>query len=1236
MAGDDVTIVITAQNGQAVRAMRDTSGHLRDMRGRFVAEGQAMSGAMNRVSSSTDGAKTSMAALKGSIIPLAAAAAPLAASFVPIAAKAGGAALAVGVFGAAVAGQAGSLKEAASAQKAYTDAVAKNGRGSKEAAEAQRAVAASFASMPAGTARAAVGLQSLKDSFQDWSDEISGFTMKPVTKSFAVLEQVIPKLTPMATGAADQLNRLVNVAGGAVASPGFDALSEKVSTFANESLAKAVTGVINFSDALASGEADGPIKAFMDYAQQNGPALKETMTTVGDAVVTLVEAAADAGPGMLTLVNAAAGLVAALPPELVTILMQTAVGLKAVSMAGAAVAAVTSSRAAANLTGFVRSAQFGGVGPAIAGVTQRMSTLQKVGGSLGVLGAVALGINELAKKARGAPPDVDKLTDSLKELSASGKWSGELKNTFGDMDGFVDKLGKLRSESDGMEKAKPFLAFTGLGAFADTAVTKIDDLVRGTESLGATKDDFKSFDEAFASMAKAGYGDQAADQFEAFKKAALDSGMSLKEFKSAFPEYQSAVAGLKAEQELTAQSMGIFGQASLDTSAKLEAQQKSADGLRASILALNDVNRSAYDAQIGFEEGLDNLTASFKEHGATLNLDTEAGRANATAMSAAAAAQDEMIATGLAAGESLGSMVGKSDELRESMMRLATDAFDGNKAKATEYVNTLLGVPSEVKTLIKAEKDEAISGLHAVQSAIEATPGAKSIKVDALNGAAIAALEAVGLKTKRLPDGRTLVTTSNGQSLGAIGAVSSALSRLNGRTASTYVTTYYSYKGKNIAGLSAGRMATGGVVRGPGTDTSDDVPIMASNDEFVVNAKSSRAHRRLLEAINEDRLPRFAKGGSVTKSERDARKELSGFTSLSYFGRNAGFKNNEFIKGTTQADSVSALVSTMNQMSSLIKRSSHGKTEQRALRAIGADGSGNPLFRYQRNLESVNKSLEKAKDKLDKLKDSAASLSSSVKSGIISGANITKGASGDGQVTINTLLSQMTGSAANSKQFSGMLASLKKKGLSGDLISQIGEAGIEGGGMETAAAILGGGKNEIKKLNDLQKQIVSAAGAAGKVTADAMYGAGIKATEGLVKGLQKDQDKIEAQMMKIAKSMEKAIKKALGIKSPSKVMEPVGEFAMQGVEVGWEKRLTKGNTMLSGKTPAWASMLNTPQGGVGAVRRTAVPSGAAGGDRPIVLNVSLAEREFGQIWVDVGRKQVSTRGGLKATLGGMD
>src|SRR5688500_19629395 len=53
--------------------------------------------------------------------------------------------------------------------------------------------------------------------------------------------------------------------------------------------------IIRFSTALAEGDANGPVKAFMDYAAQNGPALRETMSAVGAAVSTLATAAADAG-----------------------------------------------------------------------------------------------------------------------------------------------------------------------------------------------------------------------------------------------------------------------------------------------------------------------------------------------------------------------------------------------------------------------------------------------------------------------------------------------------------------------------------------------------------------------------------------------------------------------------------------------------------------------------------------------------------------------------------------------------------------------------------------------------------------------------------------------------------------------------------------------------------------------------------------------------------------------------
>jgi hypothetical protein len=55
--------------------------------------------------------------------------------------------------------------------------------------------------------------------------------------------------------------------------------------------------------------------------------------------------------------------------------------------------------------------------------------------------------------------------------------------------------------------------------------------------------------------------------------------------------------------------------------------------------------------------------------------------------------------------------------------------------------------------------------------------------------------------------------------------------------------------------------ASGGQIRGPGTGTSDSIPAMLSDGEFVVNAKSTKQHRGLLEHINGDGLTGFMRGG---------------------------------------------------------------------------------------------------------------------------------------------------------------------------------------------------------------------------------------------------------------------------------------------------------------------------------------------------------------------------------------
>ncbi len=64
--------------------------------------------------------------------------------------------------------------------------------------------------------------------------------------------------------------------------------------------------------------------------------------------------------------------------------------------------------------------------------------------------------------------------------------------------------------------------------------------------------------------------------------------------------------------------------------------------------------------------------------------------------------------------------------------------------------------------------------------------------------------------------------------------------------------------------VAAKKMAQGGFVSGPGTSTSDSIPALLSDGEFVVNARSTQLFKPLLTAINDaGALPQFAVGGMV-------------------------------------------------------------------------------------------------------------------------------------------------------------------------------------------------------------------------------------------------------------------------------------------------------------------------------------------------------------------------------------
>ncbi|MFE0844915.1 coiled-coil domain-containing protein [Streptomyces rochei] len=435
----------------------------------------------------------------------------------------------------------------------------------------------------------------------------------------------------------------------------------------------------------------------------------------------------------------------------------------------------------------------------------------------------------------------------------------------------------------------------------------------------------------------------------------------------------------------------------------------------------------------------------------------------------------------------------------------------------------------------------------------------------------------------------------------------------------------------------------GGLVEGPGGPRSDSIfatfpsgaSAMVSDTEYVVQSSAVKKYGLpVLDALNRGTLK--LAGGGVTKSEAKARKDTQHLLSVSRFGQMAGWRHSEIRNALGDPGSVESLVTALSDWRSNIQKATHGRTESNLLRQL--DATGKKLFAYQKNLDKASSSLQKSKDRMDDLRQAFSRLRESVMNNVLANSNITKSATAeDGRVTINTILSQMTGNAAQAKQFETALKTLQKKGLAGSLIEQIAEAGIQGGGLETAQALLGADLGQIMQLNKLQSQIIGSAAGAGSTAADAVYGSQIRGQEKLIAAWDRTVKSLKGSMDKLAAAMEKSVERAWRGKATGGIIG--GSAATGGARGSWTLvgehepelvRLPFGSRVYSGpdtrrmQQQAWASMLNTPRG----AGRPA-SSARGGAVQPIVVHqtITLDGRVVAQQIFDPLRKEVAIRGG---------
>ncbi len=174
--------------------------------------------------------------------------------------------------------------------------------------------------------------------------------------------------------------------------------------------------------------------------------------------------------------------------------------------------------------------------------------------------------------------------------------------------------------------------------------------------------------------------------------------------------------------------------------------------------------------------------------------------------------------------------------------------------------------------------------------------------------------------------------------------------------------------------------------------------------------------------------------------------------------------------------------------------------------------------------------------------------------------------SATGETKLATYIADLKKQVEDTKKFSNAIQRLRDLGLNDETYKDLLATGTSA--LPFVESLLAGGKRSVDEVNKLGKELDAAGAALGKNASSELYQAGVDAAAGLVKGLQNQQKNIEKEMDKIASFMIKAIKKALGIKSPSKEFAKIGEFSVDGLVQGLSgsMKVVEKSTELLGQT----------------------------------------------------------------------
>lgn len=207
------------------------------------------------------------------------------------------------------------------------------------------------------------------------------------------------------------------------------------------------------------------------------------------------------------------------------------------------------------------------------------------------------------------------------------------------------------------------------------------------------------------------------------------------------------------------------------------------------------------------------------------------------------------------------------------------------------------------------------------------------------------------------------------------------------------------------------------------------------------------------------------------------------------------------------------------------------------------------LVAIAKKRDSLNTQIKNANKKLADMLKESQKYASDIAKKMTDYASIT-GATSNSSTEGSSIDDYLKSRLAAIKTFNSNIKKLRAKGVNKDIIEDILNSGVEQGS-NYARALAESDSKTIKSINSRQSQINSAAKAMGNTAANSMYKAGIDAARGLVKGLNSQKKALDKTAISVGNSMVKAIKKALKIHSPSRVMrDQIGKFIPAGISEG--------------------------------------------------------------------------------------